>query len=375
MANQITKDSTPDEVLVIAEQYYAVLQQTKLAFSKDKVLLDMKRRAAEAQNPPMTVEEWERMWATKMAAPAPEPEPVVPKAPRAKKAAVPKPEESARGAVIDPNYFWMSQENQAIGRTWIALRKQSNVVMNMLAVGPSGCGKTEGLRRLAGDNGLPFYKVDCASITTPDKWVGHKEVNEKGTYYVLSEHLRWLSADGFEPGIVVYDEITRLHPSLLNILIPILDGSQSIWVPDLGIYVNVHKDTVIAATANIGTGFSGTYGLDVALHDRFGVLLEQTFPPDADEIVILQRRTGINTESARMLVAIANQTRLKADNGELSKPVSTRALIDSAFWVSTGMSVTEASEATFVKKYSPDGKGSSERTIVRLILQGVAGGK
>lgn len=376
---QITKDSTPEEVLQIAEKYFEVLQQTKLAFSKDKVILDMKRRAAEAQTPPMTVEDWEQMWQAKGSANTAPPEPPKAKAPKKKEKAetVEEVQKRVRGAVIpiDRDYFWMSPENQAKGRTWLALRRQAGVVQHMLVVGPSGCGKTEGLRTLAADNSVPFYKVDCASITTPDKWVGHKEVNEKGTFYVLSEHLRWLSGDGFEPGLLVYDEINRLHPSLLNLLIPILDGSQSIWVPDLGIYVKVHPDTIIAATANIGVGFSGTYGLDVALHDRFGAVLEQSFPPAAEEATILQKKAGIDEATAKTLVNIATQARNKAESGELSKPVSTRALIDAAYWAATGMSVTEACEATFVKKYSPEGKGSSERTVIRLIIQGMAGGK
>lgn len=377
---QITKDSSPDEILVIAEKYYEILSKSKLVFDRGKVLLDMKRRAAEAQTPPMTVEDWEQMWAAKSIAAAPPAPPAAPapkkRTTKSKPVAAPEPDPQ-RGSVVtvDPDYFWMSHENVAVGKTWVALRKQAGVPMNLMVVGPAGCGKTEGLRRLAKDNDIPFYKVDCSSITTPDKWVGHKEVNEQGTYYVLSEHLRWLSADGFEPGIVVYDDITRLHPSLLNVLIPILDGSQSIWVPDLGIYVKVHPDTMIAATANIGSGFSGTYGLDIALHDRFGAVLEQGFPPSDQEVSILQRRTGITDQQAKMLVAVANQVRSKHDSGELSKPLSTRALIDAGLWVSTGMTVTEASEATWVKKYSPEGKGSSERTVVRLILQGIAGGK
>jgi len=376
MPAQITKDTTPDQITEIAKEYLVILSGTKLKYSEDRIIADFKLRAAQAQTPPMTVEEWEKMWAAKSVPPPPEPKEAKPKRPR-KIEPEQTVEEKVRGtaAVIDPNYFWMSPENLAIGRTWMALRKNAGVVMNLLAVGPSGCGKTEGLKRLATDAGLPFYKVDCASITTSDKWVGHKEVNEQGTYYVLSEHLRWLSGDGFEPGLLVYDEITRLHPSLLNILIPILDGSQSIWVPDLGIRVKVHPDTIIAATANIGTGFAGTYGLDVALHDRFGVLLEQTFPPEKEEIEILVRRTGIEAAKAKTLVTIAAQARAKTDQGDLSKPISTRALIDTAFWVSTGMSITEACEATFVKKYSEEGKANSERMMVRVILKGVADGK
>jgi MoxR-like ATPase len=274
---------------------------------------------------------------------------------------------------VEKDYYWLKPEDRKVTEKWIELRRVGGVVQNMLIVGPSGSGKTQGQQVVAEANGMPFYKVDCASITTPDKWVGHKEVNEKGTYYVLSEHLRWLSADGFEPGMVCYDELTRLHPSMLNILIPILDGSESIWVPDLGIYVRVHPDTMICATANIGSQFSGTYGLDVALHDRFAVIQERAWPPAAEEAKILMKKTGVTSSQAQMLVDIAVQVRAKADQQAVSKPLSTRALIDCAYWVRMGMTIIEASETTWVKKYSEEGKGSSERAMVRLILQGKAG--
>lgn len=380
MPRMVTADSTPEDVVEIAKEYAAILKNTKLSYTEDRVIADFKLRAAQAQSPAMTVPEWEAMWDSRRAAAGAPPAPPAPKEKKPKPIAKQSAEEISKSvrqnsATVDPNYFWMSAENLAIGRTWIALRKNAHIPQNLFVVGPSGCGKTEGLRHLASEAKLPFYKIDCGSITTPDKWVGHKEVNESGTYYVLSEHLRWLSADGFEPGIVVYDEINRLHPSLLNILIPILDGSQSIWVPDLGIYVKVHPDTMIAATANIGTGFAGTYGLDTALHDRFSVTMEQTFPPESEEVQILVRRTGLAEDKAYKLVAIAKQTRIKAENGDLSKPVSTRALLDASHWATTGMTITEAAEATFIKKYSNDGSSNSERMMVRLILQGLVAGK
>jgi len=378
-APKVTKETQPSDIDTLANELEGFLKKAGLKFERSRVVEDLKKRAAAEHG--MDVAQWESYWASQGQPAVVEPEEELPEV---------EPDEPGedrreaakkrlRGLTIDPEYFYMTPENIAIGRTWIALRKDANVVMNMLTVGPSGSGKTEGLAKLAREFEMPFYKIDCASITTPDKWSGHKEVvtTDKGpeTQYVMSEHLKWLGAIECEPGLLVYDEINRLHPSLLNTLIPILDGSQRVWVPDLGVYATVHPDTMIAATANLGVGYSGTYGMDIALHDRFGVILEQTFPPQDEEVKILQKRTGIDKARAAKLVTVANQCRNKANASELSKFVSTRALIDWSRWTTTGMSMTEAAEATWVKKFSEDGGAKSERAVVRMILTGVLAGK
>lgn len=368
---KITKDTTPDEIEAMADQFSTMISTAKLKMNRADVVAKLSAQAA-AENG-IDLEAWKLLWAQKNAPEEVVEEPVK-KAPRKRDEKI----------VLDPDYFYMNKQNEAIGQTWVALRRDAGVVMNLLAVGPSGCGKTEGLKHLAQKFDMPFYKIDCASITTSDKWYGHKEIvtGENGspeTKYILSEHLRWLSGlndgESDQPGIVLYDEINRLHPSLLNSLIPILDGSQKVWVPDLGTYIEVHPGTMIAATANLGVGYSGTYGLDIALHDRFGVVIEQTFPPAAEEATILQKRTGIEADVAKKMVDVARQARAKGDEGVLSKYVSTRALIDWARWVSTGMPLMEAAEATWVKKFSEEGGGASERHMVRVILQGMTGGK
>jgi len=278
---------------------------------------------------------------------------------------------------IDPNYFWMSDQNKTKGALWMKLRKEMHIVQNMFVVGPSGCGKTEGVKKLAEEFGLPLYKIDCASITTSDRWVGHKELvtvdGNTETRYEKSQHLKWLAAEDCEPGIVLYDEINRLPAVLLNTLIPILDGSQQVWVPDLGIYSQVHPDTMIAATANLGVGYSGTYGMDIALQDRFGTIMETTFPPADEEVRILMRRTGIDDIKARILVDIANQARAKANQQELSKYISTRFLINCAYYVGAGMKIVDAADTTFLKSFSAEGGAGSEQHIVTQLVSGKAG--
>lgn len=274
-----------------------------------------------------------------------------------------------RKVALDPTYFYESRQDREASDQWLALN-EAGIPMHMLVTGPSGTGKTEGVKGLAARAGLPFYKVDCAAVTTPDKWIGHKEVDATGTHLILSDHLRWLQAQDCSPGLLLYDEITRIHPSQLNILIPILDGSRSIWVPDLNTHINVNPKTRIVATANIGGGFTGAFNFDVALHDRFGFVLERDFPPADEEAKILVLKTGVTQTQADTMVNIATRARLKTGDGSLSKPVSTRALLDMAHLVARGMSISDAADYTFVKKYSNEGGLQSERAMIRTIVAG-----
>ena len=75
------------------------------------------------------------------------------------------------------------------------------------------------------------------------------------------------------------------------------------------------------------------------------------------------------------MVKIAAQCRNKANDGSLSKYVSTRALIDCAYWVGAGMKITAAAAATFLKKFSAEGGAESEQSIVRVTITGIAGDK
>ncbi len=372
MPQQLTKEATPAEIVKMAEEYQALRAKSNVPMKLEQTIADMERRAADLNG--MSVDDWkkhhETLAASQAAIPA-APEPVA--AGKGKKKA-------DRGAVveIDRDYFFIEPKNQAKSATWMKLRKEMGIVMNMLVVGPSGCGKTELLQRLGKEFDLPTYKVDCASITSPDKWVGHKElvITEKGqeTQYIKSMLLQWLAAEnGFKPGIVIFDEINRLNPQLLNTLIPVLDGSQKVWVPDLGIYSEVHPDTMIAATANLGVGYSGTHSMDIALQDRFGTIMETTFPPADEEIRILMRRTGIDNIKAAILVDIANAARQKANQQELSKYISTRFLINCAYYVGAGMKIVDAADTTFLKSFSAEGGAGSEQHIVTQLVSGKAG--
>jgi len=268
------------------------------------------------------------------------------------------------------SYWYDTPEDAKFIRHFMELRRKAQAVGNLLVVGPSGAGKTEGLRRTAESVKLPFYKLDCATITSEDKWIGHKEIDHEGTKFVLSEHLRWLEGVEYEPGILCYDEVNRVHPSRLNILLPILDGSQAVFVPDLGRLIRVHPETIIVATANIGTAFGGTFVMDRALRERFNFTLERDFPPADEEVKVLTSATGIPADKAGVIVDIAVQTRKKWETGDIESPISTRTLKACAMLIASGMSILQAMEYTALPLYKSEGGATSERAMVKLILTG-----
>ena len=367
MPRQVTKDMTPADIAEVADEYQELLKKSNVPVKLEQTIADMERRAAEMNG--LTLEDWKRGFENGPAT-APAEEEEVPA--KAKKKA-------ERGAVeeIDPNYFFITEQNRAKAATWIKLKRELGYAMHMIVIGPSGCGKTESFAHLGEQFDTPVYKIDCASITTPDRWVGHKELvtvdGKTETRYVKSMMLEWLAGENFPPGIVLFDEINRLPAALLNTLIPVLDGSKRIWVPDLGIYSTVHPDTMIAATANLGVGYTGTYAMDIALRDRFGAVMNMTFPPVNEEIKLLMRRTGVEEAKAKILVNIGTQARAKANDQTLSQYVSTRSLINAAVWTAAGMKIVDAVDATFLHQFSAEGGTDSEQFALGLIVTGMAG--
>jgi MoxR-like ATPase len=272
----------------------------------------------------------------------------------------------------DEPFFYENPDDFRFVKHFVEMRRKARIIGNLLVTGPSGSGKTEGLRRVGEQLGLPVYKLDCATITTEDKWIGHKEIDHEGTKFILSEHLKWLEAIEYAPGMLIYDEVNRIHPSRLNILIPILDGSQALFVPDAARYVPVHPETVIVATANIGSAFGGTFQMDRALRERFSFTLERTFPPEAAEIRVLTSATGVAKDKATKMIEIANATRRKWETGDLESPISTRTLKSAAYLVASGMSILKAFEYTALPLYKSEGGAASERGLVKGILEGKA---
>lgn len=301
-----------------------------------------------------------------------EPEIVEPETPLTLEAAPPPPTEA---------YWYEPPEDTEFMEFWVKARRTGHLEGELIITGHSGQGKTMGVIKTCEKMAVPLNIINCSSITTEEKWIGHKEVDHTGTHIVMSEFLRMVEAKGpdtkypdgmpgYEPGVLLLDELSRLHPRFHNMLFPLLDGQMRVFVPDLHTYIYRHPQVAFIATANIGGKYSGTHQLDAALRERFPYTIERGFPPVDEEVRVLTTATGVDEAKAKKMVEIANKTRAKLENAEIGSAISTRTLVHAARLVAKGASLVRAFELTVIPNYSKDGGGSSERDIVANIIKG-----
>lgn len=256
---------------------------------------------------------------------------------------------------------------------WIQLRRRYNNVGVVVAKGPSGCGKTEGFIQLAKRTNTPVLVWNCGIVTSPEKWLGHKEIDENGTRYEKSQFVKRLEGIEEPPGLIVLDEINRVPPSMNNLLMSVLDGRQEIHIPEIGETIRVHPDVIFAATMNEGNGFGGTFKLDAALAERMPYTIPRDFPPTDDEIALAMARTGVSQDKAERMVWVANHTREMWRRDEIERPISTRLLLKWALLVAAGMPIGKAAEFSVLGQYRADGGEAGDLRKVRNAVQGKAG--
>ena len=276
----------------------------------------------------------------------------------------------AATAANSDSEFWEAPEITQFIDLWFGAANKGVMLGAVVSKGPAGCGKTEGFTRAAARHGIPSFTWNCGIVTSPEKWLGRKGINEDGTFYEKSELV--LHMEGIErpPGLIILDEINRVPPSMANMLMSVLDGRQEIYLPEIGETVRVHPEVRWAATMNEGNGFGGTFPLDDALAERLSYVIPRDFPPEDEEVKILNLRVGVPEDKARKMVWVANKSRTMWRADELRRPISTRLMLAWGKLVATGMPISKAAEFSIISQYRPE-----EVQTVKQMLQGKAGGK
>ena len=168
---------------------------------------------------------------------------------------------------------------------------------SFIFVGPTGVGKTELVKQLAGQlfsGPDPLIRLDMSEymekyavsrmIGSPPGYVGYEEAGQ------LTEKVRRRPYS-----VVLFDEIEKAHPDVLNILLQILDEGK---INDAQGRTVDFSNTVICMTSNAGSSEQGTGGLGFnksageMTADKTMKALRQFLRPEflgrVDEVIVFQ---------------------------------------------------------------------------------------
>ena len=196
----------------------------------------------------------------------------------------------------------VSALSRSIRRTRVGLKDPKRPSGSFIFAGPTGVGKTELAKALAEflfDDEDALIRVDMSEFSekyaasrlfgAPPGYVGYEEGGE------LTEKVRRKPFS-----VVLFDEIEKAHPDVLNILLQILDDGE---VTDAhGRKVNF-ENTVIVMTSNAGSGkAAGAVGFGRSADDqdkeRVMKALQEFLRPEfinrVDEIVYFHQLTEEN---------------------------------------------------------------------------------
>ncbi len=189
--------------------------------------------------------------------------------------------------------------SEAILKSRSGIKDPNRPIGSFIFLGPTGVGKTEVSKSLAEclfDDEKHMVRIDMSEymekfsvsrlIGSPPGYVGYEEGGQ------LTEAVRRNPYS-----IVLFDEIEKAHPEVLNLLLQILDDGR---VTDSSGRTVDFKNTIIIMTSNLGSEFILEGKKEAALEE-----LKQTFRPEfinrIDEIIIF------NSLSKKVMASILDK--------------------------------------------------------------------
>ena len=179
--------------------------------------------------------------------------------------------------------------SDAIMKARSGIKDPNRPIGSFIFLGPTGVGKTEVARSLAYelfDDEKHMVRIDMSEymekfsvsrlIGSPPGYVGYEEGGQ------LTEAVRRNPYS-----IVLFDEIEKAHPEVLNLLLQILDDGR---VTDSNGRTVDFKNTIIIMTSNLGSDHILEGNKDLVMKE-----LQQTFRPEfinrIDEIIVFKPLT------------------------------------------------------------------------------------
>src|SRR5579884_679019 len=200
-------------------------------------------------------------------------------------------EERLRERVVGQDEALVAVSN-AVRAARAGLQDPNRPLGSFLFLGPTGVGKTETARALAEflfDDERALVRIDMSEyqekhtvsrlIGAPPGYVGYEEAGQ------LTEAVRRRPYS-----VVLFDEVEKAHPEVLNILLQLLDDGR---LTDAQGRVVDFKNTIVIMTSNLGSQWITEPGLQWGeIRDRVMEVVRTHFRPELlnriDEVVVFR---------------------------------------------------------------------------------------
>ena len=192
--------------------------------------------------------------------------------------------------------------------------------MPIMLKGPTGCGKTRFIEYMAWKLQKPLITVACNEDMTSSDLVGRFLLDADGT--------RWqdgpLTIAARHGAICYLDEVVEARQDTTVAIHPLTDNRRVLPLEKTNELIHAHPDFQLVISYNPGYQ-SVMKDLKQSTKQRFGAL-NFKYPERAIEVEIVSHESGLPSETAEKLVAIAEMARNLKGHG-LDEGISTRMLI------------------------------------------------
>ena len=217
----------------------------------------------------------------------------------------------------------------------------------ILLKGPTGCGKTRFVEAMAFDLERPLVTVACHDDLTTADLVGRFLLKGGDTAWVDGPLTR-----AVREGAVGYlDEIVEARQDTTVVLHPLADHRRQLPIDRLGEALDAPPEFCLVVSYNPGYQ-SVLKDLKDSTRQRM-VAIELDFPPPDVEEKIVAHESGVDQETASVLVTVGRAIR-RLETAALREVASTRVLVTAAQLIVAGLRPRAAARAAIAGPLTDD---------------------